>query len=238
MSLKKTLLSISIALVCAVSLFAQGRQIHTLMLEPVRNEEMTFEDDSCSIQFKYADYDGSLSVMVYNKTGKRAYIEWENARLNQRRIVFGDDSRLSMRNAKSDESIPSKSMSILRDIMAESWVGSDYIVSPISPSAVKKRGGAELDIILPVRFGESEAHDYRIKLAIFSFNPVDMSEIQVGMKAKEVKKIVGKPDDMFVDPWGTANTKATWYYAGNAILEINKGVVSEIRSIKKSYMEE
>lgn len=224
--------------VACLGLFGQERPIRTLMLEPVRSEDLVFEDDSCTIRFDYSESRGMLSVQVYNKTGKRAYIEWENARLDGSRIVFGDDRRITMGNAKADESVPSGSWSICRDILAEGWVGSETIANPVSPSRVRGRGGDELGVIVPVRFGDGEAVDYRFRVAVFSYNPVDVGQVAEGVKAKDVKRILGKPDDMWVDPWGTANTKADWYYAGNAVIRIRKGVVEEIVSLKKDYMEE
>lgn len=233
-----------LCVVVSVALNAQTRPIHTLMLEPVVNEDMSFESDSCKISFSYNETYGLLDVVVYNKTGKRAYIEWENARINSERVVFGDDMRITMKSPKSDEAIPSKNSSIRRSILTERWLdsvnmGSQVLDSnPISRHNLFGRGGSELNVIIPVRFGESEAVDYQFKLSIYTLNPADCSQISVGMKAKDVKKLLGKPDDMYVDPWGTANTKAVWYYSSNAIINIDKGVVSEIKLIKRPYMKE
>ncbi len=234
----KRLLILLMAFVLCSSIYGQERPIRTLMLSPIRSEEMKFEDDSCKISFDYRESGGMIYVQVYNKTGKRAYIEWENARLDGSRIVFGDDRRITMGNAKADEAIPAKSASISRDILSEGWGGSETISNPVSPSTVRGRGGKDLNVVIPVRFGEGETIDYQFRIAIFSYNPVDIEQITVGMKAKDVKKLLGKPDDMWVDPWGTANTKADWYYAGNAVIRIRKGVVDEIVSLKKSYMDE
>ena len=143
-----------------------------------------------------------------------------------------------MGTPKADESIPAKSASISRDIISENWVGSETIVNPVSPSKVRGRGGKELSATIPVRFGDGETIDYQFRFSIWSYNPVDIGQIAEGMKAKDVKKLLGKPDDMWVDPWGTASTKADWYYAGNAIIRIRKGVVEEIVNLKRPYMDE
>lgn len=238
MIMKKLLCLVAVSVLSLTSLFGQDRPIHKLMLSPVRSEEMRFEDDSCSIKFDYRESSGLINVMVHNRTNKRAYIEWENARLDGARIVFGDDRRITMGNAKADEAIPAKSSSISRDILSEGWVGSETIANPISPSKVRGRGGAELGVVIPVRFGEGETIDYQFRIAIYSYNPVDVEQVTEGMKAKDVKKLLGKPDDMWVDPWGTANTKADWYYAGNAVIRIRKGVVESIDSLKRPYMDE
>lgn len=196
-----------------------------------------FEDDSCSIKFDYSENTGAIYVIVHNKTGKRAYIEWENARLDGARVVFGDDRRITMGIAKADEAIPAKSSSINRFILSEGWIGSDTIDNPVNPAIVRGRGGKELSVVIPVRFSDSEAIDYQFRFAIYSYNPVDIDQITIGMKAKDVKKILGKPDDMWIDPWGTANTKADWYYAGNAVIRIRKGVVESMESLKRPYLD-
>ena len=238
MVMKKFLLSMTLFVFGVFTLFGQDWPIHTLMLSPVRSEELKFEDDSCRISFDYRESRGVIYLQVYNKTGKRAYIEWENARLDGSRIVFGDDRRITMGTPKADESIPAKSASISRDIISEGWVGSDFIDNPVSPSKVRGRGGKELSATIPIRFSDGETIDYQFRFSIWSYNPVDVGQIAECMKAKDVKKILGKPDDMWVDPWGTANTKADWYYAGNAIIRIRKGVVEEIVNLKRPYMEE
>lgn len=236
--MKKLLLLVAVSILCMTTLLGQERPIHKLMLSPIRSEEMKFEDDSCSIKFDYSESSGLIYVLVYNKTSKRAYIEWENARLDGSRVVFGDDRRINMGNAKADEAIPAKSASISRDILSEGWVGSESIDNPVRPAKVRGRGGKELNVIIPVRFGEGETIDYQFRIAIYSYNPVDAEQVTVGMKAKDVKKLLGKPDDMWVDPWGTANTKADWYYAGNVVIRIRKGVVDAIDSLKRPYMDE
>lgn len=235
--MKRTFLLLLSLIVLPALAFCQERPIHTLMLEPVRSEELKFEDDSCAITFDYRESRGVIYLQVYNKTKKRAYIEWENARLDGARIVFGDDRRITMGTPKADESIPAKSASISRDILSEAWVGSDTIDNPVSPSKVRGRGGKELTATIPVRFGDGEPVDYQFRFSIWSYNPVDVGQIAEGMKAKDVRNLLGKPDDYWVDPWGTLNTKADWYYAGNAIIRIRKGVVEEIVSLKKSYMD-
>lgn len=235
--MKKFMFLVTVSMLFATSLFGQERPINKLMLSPIRSEELAFEDDLCRIRFDYRESNGMIYVQVFNKTGKRAYIEWENARLDGARVVFGDDRRINMGNAKADEAIPAKSASINRDILSERWVGAETISNPVSPAIVRGRGGNELTAVIPVRFGEGETIDYQFRFAIFSYNPVDVGQIAEGMKAKDVRKILGKPDDMWVDPWGTANTKADWYYAGNAVIRIRKGVVDAIDSLKRPYMD-
>lgn len=230
---------ICIALIFATfGLSAQDGRIHAIMLEPVFNQDMIFDADSCTISFSYSESGGALYVKVFNKTKKRAYIEWENARIDNSRVVFGDDSRLTMGNAKADESIPSNSNSISRHILSESWVGSEYIINLIASNRVKERGGSELEVILPIRFGDTEPIDYKFRLSVYYYNPVDCSQITIGMKAKDVRKLLGKPDYIDIHQlMGTSHTQADWYYASNAIIYIDKGVVEKITSIKKQYIE-
>lgn len=236
--MKKFVLLALIASLMPIVATAQNSTIHTVMVEPVKSDKMELSDDSCVISFRYSENSGTLYFSLYNKTENRVYIEWENARFDYSRIVFGDDTRLSMRSPKADEAVPSKSMSMMKDIISEAWVGDSFINNPLKPEKVRGRGGNECHIVIPVRFADGNTIDYKFVLGIYHYNPVDCSQIKEGMKASQVKKIAGKPDDMDVDPWGTANTKAVWYYAGNKAITIDKGVVTAIRNLHRDYMVE
>lgn len=236
----KRVLLLAILSLFAISSYAQDGIIHIVMLEPVFSNEAVFETDSCRFEFSYSsptynDNSGLVGVRVFNKTPKRAYIEWENARYDNSRIAFGDDSRITMQNPKADESIPSNSSSISREIMATSWVGSDFILNPIRSHLVRKKGGTEMEIIIPVRFGDTETIDYKFKLSVYYYNPVDCSQISEGMKTSEVKKILGKPDFMDLGTWGNPSN-SDWYYASSGIITMKKGVVTNIQLINKPYI--
>ena len=59
-----------------------------------------------------------VGFLVNNTTNERIFIEWENARINNSRICYGDESMLSMDMPKADEAVSANSLSIKRDITA------------------------------------------------------------------------------------------------------------------------
>ena len=50
-----------------------------------------------------------LKVEIENKAEERIYIEWENARFDNSKVVFDDDTRLSMKNEKANEVVVANS---------------------------------------------------------------------------------------------------------------------------------
>ena len=195
------------------------------MLEPIQSDNMVFDSDSCKISFFYIGND--LQVLVTNHTSKRAFIEWENARLDFNRVVFGDDTRLTMRNAKADESIPANSSSIMRIIMSEGWVDSYHPISIYNLRKLKQSQGEDLEVVIPVRFGDREAIDFRFRLGFYYHNPVDSEQVVVGMKERQARKILGAPDDFEVN-----KGKVTLYYATNIIVRLERGVVTEVERLR------
>lgn len=227
----KGIMLICLLLSSSIHGYSQDGKIHTLMVEPVMNEDMVFDTDSIQVKFKWLEYDATINVSVSNKTDDRIYIEWENARLDNARIAFGDDSRLSMMNPKADETITAKSKSITRMLFAESWVFSDYVYYPLDKDKIMKQGGMPVDLILPIRFNDGKTKDYKFKLHIYYYNPIDCSSITIGMKQADVKKLLGKPDDTF--KYGGTTV---WYYASNAIIDFEKGVVTKITDKRFEYI--
>ena len=228
----KKLLLLVCAITFAAGMFAQDGKVHKVMVEPVfQKDNLFYVTDSLEVNFYYFGSLGELNVQVKNKTKDRLYIEWENARFADSRIVFGDDSRLSMRNPKADEMVSSNSTSIHRRIIPERWVKSDYIINLIEESDIREEGGYECEIIIPIRYGEGKTVDYKFLIHIYYLNPVDCSGIEVGMKGKDVKKLIGAPDSIF-KLFGVQ----TWYYASNVTLEVEGGVVTKITDMKKPYM--
>lgn len=228
--MKKVSLIFTLLAVSILS-FAQGGDIQALLVKPIMSDELTFSTDSIEVKFFYWKTDGELRIKIQNKTKERIYIEWENARFDNSRIVFGSDSRLSMKNPKADELIHANSISHAKTIMPEGWVSSDYVITLIDESRVMKKGGHECDIILPVRFSSGEVIDYTFLIHIYHFNPVDCSDIKLGMKPKEVRAIAGTPDNIF-----KLNGWQEWTYASNVVIKFEGGVVTKIEDMKKPYM--
>jgi len=109
---------------------------------------------------------GFLSSFVCeNGTDERIFIEWENARLNGGKVIFGDDTRLSMRNPKTDEAVSPHGSSIIRKIASMEQIQPDitYALFPASVDKVlKKELGKKgtVEVKIPVRFADNHIEEY------------------------------------------------------------------------------
>lgn len=101
---------------------------------------------------------------VYNNTNERIYIEWENARCNYGKVVFSDDRRINMNNAKPDEAVSPNSYSLSRDITSKNCILSDSMIPIIHK---KKLIDGEIDkvfLLIPIRFSDGKVVEYHITL--------------------------------------------------------------------------
>ena len=111
---------------------------------------------------------GFLSSFVCdNGTDERIFIEWENARLNGGKVIFGDDTRLSMRNPKTDEAVSPHGSSIIREIASMDQIHPDitYALFPASVDKVlKKELGKKgtVEVKIPVRFADNHIEEYTL----------------------------------------------------------------------------
>lgn len=106
------------------------------------------------------------SFVVTNNTNERIYVEWENARIANGKIIFGDDSKLTMRNPKTDEAISSNSNSIKRDITSlniyESLFGNLFHYLNL-----KKEVGTKetIMVLIPIKFADNNVDDIKINVS-------------------------------------------------------------------------
>lgn len=194
------------------------------MTQPIESDEMVFEDDSVRIHFSRT-YNGALYFTVNNKTSGRIYIEWENARFDSDRIVFGDDSRLSMRNVKADEMITKGGESSYhKGMYKESWISSDSIWNRFSDDRIEDYGEYNVKVIVPIRFSNGNTEDYQFRIIGYHYDPVDYSGIELGMKTSQVQKLLGKPNekDKYKD------RPELWDYHGCVKITFEKGFVTKI----------
>lgn len=106
---------------------------------------------------------------IENGTDERVFIEWENARIKDSRIVFGDDSRLTMKNPKADEAVTSHGKSISRDITGQYYVESSMVLPLLHFGGLKKELGKTFDvfILIPIKFSDNTVEDYKLKFSIW-----------------------------------------------------------------------
>ena len=103
---------------------------------------------------------------VKNGTDERIYIEWENARLDGSRVVFGDDSRISMRNPKADEAVSSHETSISREITGEKKIDDEYQIELYNVRDLKKKNLGLKDrtyIIRPIRYMDGTVEEFKLE---------------------------------------------------------------------------
>ena len=107
------------------------------------------------------------NFVVKNNTDERIYIEWENSRLDGSRIVFGDDSYISMRNPKADEAVSAHSTSISREISGEKKIDLDYQLEIYDVRYLKKNAGMKDNtyIKIPIRYMDGTIEEFDIKFS-------------------------------------------------------------------------
>lgn len=127
-----------------------------------------------ALSFDCFCYDMSMSwvknFQISNSSDERVTIEWENARFANSKVVFGDDSKLTMRNSKTDEVITAKGLSIKRDITGLDRVdgtNGSWFLFPYNE--LKKNPGQEgtLDIIIPVKYADNSTEDFKLQIKVW-----------------------------------------------------------------------
>ena len=168
--------------------------------EPIEgSKDNVFEDENVVVKF-WPSY-GEFCMNVKNKRDERIYIEWENARTNGGKVMFGDDTRLTAKNSKSDESIPARSESLIRSLYKENPLyNSNSSFYPYALAlhrevvGLKRLGVTVVSVLLPIRFADNTTKDYKFRIIVKYINISDFSNVKIGTSAKEIKKNIGKPD--------------------------------------------
>lgn len=114
-----------------------------------------------------SSYDASFLMMyLWNNTNDRIFIEWENARCEGGKIVFGDDRRITMNNAKPDEAVSSKETSLTRSVTSYNRIGSDNI-RPLYSLKLLKGGSSDIVTLkIPVRFKDGSVEEYTFEVIL------------------------------------------------------------------------
>lgn len=184
-------------------------------------EEYVDEDNGIELNFT-ASY-GDITFYLFNKNKERVYIEWENAKLQSSRIVFGDDTRLTMGRAKADEVVMGYSHSEWRDIIPQRYVSSDYIIPLYNIEKLKEGEKASFSVVIPVKFESGMTIDYRLHFDVIYKNEADYSSLKVGMKQAEVKAVMDKPNKTISN-----GQQLIWIYTNNVTLKFMKNKLTEI----------
>ena len=197
----------------------------------VEKDKDYFEDENVKISFSMISSD--LYMQLYNKLDDRIFIEWENARTNHDKVIFGTDSRLTYRNKKEDESVSSKSSSISHCFYCENpmaALGGNWAMPVYTHGILKlEEKNCMVDFVLPVRFPDGKTKEYKLYVKVMYVNLADASQVTVGMKAKDVKKLMGDPN---VINKNKAVKREDWLYSNNVRITIENGIVSTIVDLK------
>ena len=199
----------------------------------VQDDKDYYEDENVKINFKMISED--LYMTVYNKLDERIFIEWENARTNGNKVIFGTDNRLSMNNKKEDEAVSSKAFSISRSFYCENplaALGGAWAMPVYTHGILKieEEDYCLATFTLPIRLPDGKTKDYRINAKVMYLNITDASQVKIGMKPKEVKKIMGTPNS--IKKFKIKN-KENWLYTNNVLIMIEDKKVVNIVDLKK-----
>lgn len=140
--------------------------------------ESKHEGDASKIKFQIDDYmffnpcyvEG---FRVWNGTGQRVYIQWEDARLAYGKVCFDGDTPLTYQNPKADESVFNNSFSVSRKLFSASYINSfDNSLRTLydSRSLKKSRGSTTVRLDLPIKFSDNHLELYKIKI-IYKYIP-------------------------------------------------------------------
>lgn len=106
---------------------------------------------------------------VKNGTDERVFIEWENARITNSRVVFGNDRKITMGNPKADEAISPNGCSISRWITGEIFIGSRWAFDLYDTDFLKKNIGCKdiIDVNIPIRFTDGIVEEYKLIIHVW-----------------------------------------------------------------------
>lgn len=151
-----------------IPLFAiakKPKNLRLVMKEPVKTETCFFEDWSINVSFEWSEYKNyGVTVYIKNITDSRICVEWENARIDDEQICFGNDNSFTYRDKKPDEVVHSGSQCkrfIARRSEFEVDGRSLFYISNINEYS----GSGGRDFIIPIRIGD-EVTDYKFTLEV------------------------------------------------------------------------
>lgn len=106
------------------------------------------------------------NFVINNGTDDRIYIEWENARINNSKVVLGDQTQISMRNQIADEVVIAGEPSISRNVSSLSAMDAGLFKKFIDTYALKKEIGKKgtVNIMIPIRYADNTTENFKITI--------------------------------------------------------------------------
>lgn len=221
--MKKFLFSLLFACL-SFSVFAQRGETVTQITYPKLTEVgEEYVDETNGIELNFRAFLGEVTFYLYNNNRDRVYIEWENAKFQSSRVVFGDDSRITMSRTKADEAVMGNSFSERKSIFPQSYVSSDYVRPLYDTEKLREGGKSTFTAVIPVRFADGRIVDYKVFFDVFYRNKADYSSLKIGMKKNEVKAIMDKPNSTI-----SRDKQLIWIYTNNVHLIFMNNKLTEI----------
>lgn len=176
MNMKKIILLILLSLTFSISSIAKKNKpvlkYSFELISKLNNDKAKLVSFKCSEPY---DYDASFirNFECNNETDERIFIEWENARIINSRVIFSDDRRINMDLPKADEAVSPHSNSILRDITGELFIKSDVILDLYNIKKLKQQLGYKnyVFIKIPIRFADNSVVEYEYRLTVWFETP-------------------------------------------------------------------
>lgn len=189
-----------------------SRAIKRMLVSPYQNtkryesDTLIYRDSIIDVTFDllsepYRRF-STIGIKLKNKTGGRLYIEWENARLDNRKVVFGHDYIYKQNDIKADECVIHGEESEFMYLFYRdgSSIENDNFLYKHS------WGTKDLNLILPIRIKEKEL-DYKFTIRFSEYDKMEVDSMTVlrehmyslskkikrGFTREQVEDILGKP---------------------------------------------
>lgn len=140
-----------------------------LEISPSNVMPYIYTDSIISVQV-YPTYDGSFfRINISNQTNGRIYVEWDNARIDNNKVLFSDDRPITMNLKKEDEVIMAGGSIYNKEITHKGkYYDSMGLLPLFKEKEMKKNNRAyNYNLILPIRLADGSIKDYAFKIKVF-----------------------------------------------------------------------
>lgn len=142
------------------------KNVRLVVVSPTYSDPAVYDADSVKFEFGWSRSDIGIDVTIHNNTNSRIYVEWENTRLDDEPICFGNDNSFTYRDTKPDEVIHKGSYS--KKFVAKKRQFEIETLRLFYWQTFKEYGeSARCPLIIPIRFGDKVV-DFSFELQVIS----------------------------------------------------------------------
>lgn len=222
-------------LLCTVTASAEKShsKIKKSMIAPIEANDWVYNTDSMNIVMDLEG--GDLSFYLKNNKTTNVYIEWDSARINGDRVIFGSDDYLESLTKKKEEVVPDSSFSKIRALLVPNkyYRGLNSFIHwafvPYDLKKLKQEGRDTIHFCLPLRYTNGIRREIHFLLNLTLVNHANLKTVMEGMKKRNVRKAVGEPD--YKEKLKADKTEI-WHYTNNGEITFVEGKVTGV-SIKR-----